>query len=370
MASPHESPALMGSPVFLSEGDSNFAGGSRESPTPPDATKRPPGHLGVVGFTGLLFLICSGGAYGHEPLFKAAAGPLITLVVILVLPWIWGLPVALATAEMACTLPSNAGTSLWVASTFPPWVACLSILWTCLVGFVDNAVYPALIVTYLCSLFNLSTLGVSATWTLKILLIWGAAGMNVAGIDIVARFATLMSVAPAANCALCFPKVLAIFGLPTVNLSAAFLLPDWGQVEGAKVLSISGWFLAGCDIAGHLVEEVKEPPRNMPRAMPILMSLVTLNYLVGVLPGASLFAESKGGPGNVSSADYAAAWDPGYWKQQQMSYPDCRTIGGLVWSQGGASVWQAAGPLNDCRRMRKCVWLSCLPDVQRVSCTG
>ena len=56
----------------------------------------PPRTLGFASLVGITFFCVAGGAYGLEDAV-GAAGPAWALLAILVVPWLWSLPMALMT---------------------------------------------------------------------------------------------------------------------------------------------------------------------------------------------------------------------------------------------------------------------------------
>jgi amino acid transporter len=60
-----------------------------------------------VGFTG--------GSYGTEDL-AGAIPPLFALLGILIVPWLFSLPISLMTAELATAMPDKGGFFVWIQS--------------------------------------------------------------------------------------------------------------------------------------------------------------------------------------------------------------------------------------------------------------
>ena len=73
----------------------------------------------LVGIT--FFAVC-GGDYGLED-SVGAAGPALTLLGLLILPWIWSLPIALMTAELGSMIPEAGGYVVWINRAFGPFAA-------------------------------------------------------------------------------------------------------------------------------------------------------------------------------------------------------------------------------------------------------
>ena len=99
----------------------------------------------LVGVT--FFAVC-GGDYGLED-SVGAAGPALSLAGLMLLPWVWSLPIALMTAELGSMIPETGGYVVWVHRGFGPFWAHLNALWNLVSNTFDNALYPVMFVDYL-----------------------------------------------------------------------------------------------------------------------------------------------------------------------------------------------------------------------------
>lgn len=64
----------------------------------------------------IYFLVC-GGAYGSEDL-GSTLPPLYSLLGIVLVPWLFGFPLAMLTAELASAMPDAEGFMLWTESEY------------------------------------------------------------------------------------------------------------------------------------------------------------------------------------------------------------------------------------------------------------
>jgi len=65
-------------------------------------------------------VVCSG-AYGLEEMVSAA-GPGLALTLLLILPFLWGIPISLACAELSSLYPVEGGYYRWVRAAFGDFV--------------------------------------------------------------------------------------------------------------------------------------------------------------------------------------------------------------------------------------------------------
>jgi len=108
----------------------------------------PPRTLGFTSLVGITFFCVAGGAYGLEDAV-GAAGPAWALLAILVVPWLWSLPMALMTAELTAAMPEDGGFVVWVERAFGRFWAFQEGWWSWLCSFADNALYPVMFAEYL-----------------------------------------------------------------------------------------------------------------------------------------------------------------------------------------------------------------------------
>ena len=172
--------------------------------------------LTATHLVGLTFFAVSGGDYGIEDAV-GAAGPAWTLLGLLVLPWVWSLPMALMTAELGSMIPDVGGPIIWVQRAFGPLVAHLNAIVHLVAGFFDLALYPVMFADYLCPALRLEGLG-------RYLLSSGMLGaitlLNLAGVEAVAAVSTVFT-------ALVISPFIALVavGLPTLDPSAWLIGP-------------------------------------------------------------------------------------------------------------------------------------------------
>src|ERR1044071_4397222 len=109
-------------------------------------------RLNLIPLIGTMFFIVCGGAYGLEPLV-GAVGPAWALILILLTPIFWSLPIALMVAELSSALPVDGGYYVWVRTALGEFWAFQEGWWTICYMVVDLAVFPVLFVNYLAYFF-------------------------------------------------------------------------------------------------------------------------------------------------------------------------------------------------------------------------
>jgi len=96
---------------------------------------------------GLTFASVAGGPYGFEEAV-GAGGPYLTIVGLLLVPFVWSVPNALMTAELACMMPENGGHILWVDRAFGPFWSFVNSYATLFSLIFEGGLYPVMFMDY------------------------------------------------------------------------------------------------------------------------------------------------------------------------------------------------------------------------------
>ena len=249
----------------------------------PTSAVAPPRTLGFASLVGITFFCVAGGAYGLEDAV-GAVGPMWALMAILIVPWLWGFPTALMTAELSAAMPEDGGYVVWVERAFGRFWGFQEGWWSWLCSFADNALYPVLFAEYL--KFWYPKVTPAQYFSVCLLVIVVFTWLNVRGTNLVgfssAAF-TLIVLAPfAVMVALGLPQLKpeVWFGNVGNGVPAVPTLAKW-----STLLSVVLWNYCGWDNAGCCGGEVSEPNRTYPKAMMTTVVLVTLAYLLPVAVG-------------------------------------------------------------------------------------
>ncbi len=235
-----------------------------------------------------MFFTVSGGPFGLEGLV-GSVGPGVALLLLVATPLLYSVPETLLVGELASMLPAEGGYYQWVKRAFGRfwgfWNGWLS--WT--YSLLDMAIYPVLLIQYVG--FFVPGLGWLERWLVALLMIWGATWLNLRGTRVVgtasgwfvaavlAPFGVLAAVALArwiAQPATTFPVT------PFHSTGTSFL--------GALGIGVSQsiWNYSGWDNASTIGGEIEEASATYPRALARALPLVTLVYLLTIIPVLAL----------------------------------------------------------------------------------
>jgi amino acid transporter len=234
----------------------------------------------LLAVLGLMYASMCGGPYGTED-FVAKIGPGAFIVILFLTPWIWGIPIAFATAELSITRPVSGGYYRWALHYLGPFWGFQSGVWSLLTSFLDNALYPALFARSVAHF--LPGMGRLEQWAVAAVFILVLTWINYRGI----RFAGGAAVA-----------LNAFLILPLVWLCvAAVLRPRFAMLDplfapGIDVfaalgttLALAMWLYSGYFEVSTVAEEIEDPPRLIPRALLIVTPIVVLSYALPTMAG-------------------------------------------------------------------------------------
>lgn len=231
------------------------------------------------------FFIVSGGPYALEETI-AALGWKLSLIVILIVPFVWALPIAMLVGEMAAAHPASRGYYDWIKRSNGTFMASM-LAWSALaMSFFDMAIYPTLFVTYLAKIFPALSADMnlfSPAWFAGSIMIAVCAVACMFGIKFVGRGSTLIMLALLAPFIIMF---LGAVGMPTVTSS----VNNDGSKEVAILMCL--WNYLGWDNASTLAKEVDQPQRTYPRGIFLAVLITTCCYAAAIFVASKYHTES------------------------------------------------------------------------------
>lgn len=243
-----------------------------------------PRKLQLMGLVAVMFFCVSGGPFGLEGMV-GPVGPGLALLLLVAIPLLYTLPEALLIGELASMLPAEGGYYVWVKRAFGPlwgfWNGWLSWAYS----LVDMALYPVLFRQYL--RFFLPGLSPFEGWVVALAVIWIATGLNLRGtrtVGAASGWFVALVVMPFGVLALL--AALKWTGDPHAHLTLTPFHAAGTTFLGALGVGISQgiWNYSGWDNASTIGGEIEASGSTYPRALARAVPLVTLVYLITVLP--------------------------------------------------------------------------------------
>jgi amino acid transporter len=264
-------------------------------------------ELGLLPLAAIVFFNVSGGPYGVEDAVSSF-GPGLALLLLVLTPVLWSLPVALAMAELAAAMPDEGGYVTWVRRAFGSFWSFQVGWWSWIDSFVDVAVYPALFVEYL--KFWYPALGPLERWLLAVLFIVVLTALNVVGVRPTGRAAVALSIL-----ALLPIAALVVVGLATATQAPWRPLTAEGRSLGAGLgvgLAVVMWNYSGWDTPSTCLGETRTPEHAFRRALFVALPVIAVAYLLPVgavlATGATDWAKWETGALPVLARAVGGAW--------------------------------------------------------------
>ncbi|XP_059665054.1 probable polyamine transporter At3g13620 [Cornus florida] len=246
---------------------------NREEPT----TTKNSNKLALLPLVFLIYFEVAGGPYGEEA-SVGAAGPLLALLGFLIFPFIWSIPEALVTAELATTFPGNGGFVIWAHKAFGPFWGSLMGSWKLLSGVINLASYPVLCIDYLKLVFPIFSSGVPRYLAILFSTLF-LSFLNYTGLTIVGYTAVGLGIV-----SLCPFIVLTLISIPKIDPSRWISLGQKGvKKDWTLFFNTLFWNLNFWDNASTLAGEVDQPQKTFPKALFSAGILTCLAYLIPLL---------------------------------------------------------------------------------------
>ena len=312
----------------------NLQGAAPSAISPPIRLPRER-RLTLLGLMAVAFFTTCGGPFGLEPL-PSAVGPGLAVVLILMAPLMWSLPMALMVAELATLMPEEGGYYIWVREALGSFWAVQEAWWTMGYSVGLLASFPVLFVSYIS--FFIPALATTpetphagmlaiVRWLIAIVFILSAMAVNLRGARDVGSSSKL-----SATFVLSAFGVLVLMWLvrgPAPGAVFGLIKRDLATSNPAALLlglSIINFNFAGWDNVSTFAAEVDRPQRNYPLALAGALVAMVLSYLLPMLAGL------------------AVSTDPVIWNTDSGWPAISRLIGGpwlgaLVATAGMVSMW-------------------------------
>ena len=245
-------------------------------------------RIGLVPFVAVLFAYCAGGPFELESMISSS-GPGLGLTFLLIVPLLFSVPIALATAEMTTLMPVEGGFYRWSR-------AALGDFWGFQCGwgnwtgtFLMSASYGVGMADYLEFWFPMHSR--VEHWAVAFIFLVVVACLNVLGVHLVSKLTLillfLMSIPVAVF-------VVEGFHHARFNPFHPFFPTDrpWQGAFGVG-LAIALWSYAGYEQLSTVIEEVENPSRNFPIGLAIVVPMAIGIYVVTMAAGLAALGNWK-----------------------------------------------------------------------------
>jgi len=277
--------------------DSNEAGAITD-PAQPGLKKH---RMSTSTVVFMIFCLCAAGAYGIEDMIPEA-GPGLTLVMLIVLPFVWSTPMGLVASELGSAIPEEGGFYKWVQRACGEFWGFQAGWWRTISIYFDNTIYVVLAGSYVASVIDLTPI---EEYLFKASIIVCFTYINIRGIKDVGAVSTVISILVMIAFAM-----VAVFGFANwqSNPFEPFIPPDQTlfQSIGAGI-AIGIWMYSGYESMSTMAGEL-EDPQVIPKATLITVPLIMAVYILPTMGGlASIGSWSDwASEGGLSYSDVVA----------------------------------------------------------------
>lgn len=308
--------------------------GEVENPIP--NTTKSPKKLALLPLVFLIYFEVAGGPYGEEAAV-GAAGPLFAILGFIVFPFIWSIPEALLTAELATAFPGNGGFVIWANEAFGPFWGSLMGFWKFFSGVINLASYPVLCIDYLKLVFPALSHGIpyyaSIFISTSVLSFLNYSGLAIVGYTAVAL--GVVSLLPFV--------LLSLISLPKIDPNRWLSLGQEGVKKDWRLyFNTIFWNLNFWDSASTLAGEVDQPHKTFPKALLSAGLLSCLAYIIPLLAvnGAVPLDQKNWAGGYFADVAEVIA---GKWLKFWMEIGAVLSIVGLFEAQLTSAAYQLLG---------------------------
>lgn len=213
--------------------------------------------------------------------FVSRVGPGLFIVLLFVTPWLWGIPTALAAAELASRESVEGGYYRWARSHLGEFWGFQSGTLSILSSFLDNALYPVLFARALA--FAIPGMSFFEMWIAAVAFIVVLTWVNYRGLVLTGATAIALNVflmAPMVWLAVAAIGRIRFHPMKPFHVTGADFAGDLGAC-----LALALWLYSGYSEVSTVGEEVAHPKRNIPLGLLLVTPIVILSYSIPVIAG-------------------------------------------------------------------------------------
>lgn len=252
-------------------------------------------QLKTLPLVGIIFFSVSGGPFGLEDSISSG-GAGMTMLMLLLIPVVFGIPVSLMAAELGSALPVEGGYYYWVKVGLGNFAGFVEGAWQWMNSFLDTALYPIVFASYLATYWDWASPGkhtlfsffegqftVDSHWLVAVIFMVILAALNIRGSRVVGDSSLVL-----------FAVVMVPFGILSVygiihnvqhhswdKVVSPFTLPGQTSFSAfGACLGVVIWNYIGWENPSTLLAEVDKPALTFRRALLIAIPLITISYLL------------------------------------------------------------------------------------------
>ena len=235
----------------------------------------------------MIYSLVAAGCYGIEEMIPQA-GPGLTLLMLIIIPFIWGLPFGLVASELGSVRPQEGGYYKWVQEALGEFWGFQAGWWRTISIYIDNTLYVVLAGGYLFSIVETDSKFVEFGFKAAMILVFMY--INIRGVKDVGIVTKALSIFIIAAFAM-----VAVIGFmnwggnpfETMTAEPVEEFSDWIFFVGAG-LSIGMWMYSGYESMSTVAGELQDP-QVIPKATLLTVPIIMATYILPTMAGISAF---------------------------------------------------------------------------------
>jgi amino acid transporter len=223
-----------------------------------------------------VFTLTCSGSFGMEDVVSSS-GPGMTLIMILVLPFVWSVPLAFVSSELGAMVPEAGGLYRWIRRGMGEYWSFQAGWWWSLSLYVDSAVYVALALDYMQAKWGF---GGAERAAIGIAIVAVFTFINIRGLELTGWSLTIIQIGVMVPL-----LVFTVWGIVagSGNPFSPVLVPGESFLTSLNLgLAIMMWMYSGWESMSTLAGEIENPQRVIPRALMIGTPIVIATYFITV----------------------------------------------------------------------------------------
>ena len=232
----------------------------------------------LATMTFFIYCACAGGAFGIESMISAA-GPGLTLLLLVLIPFLWGLPIGLYSSELSNLAPVESGPYVWMKMAFGEFWGFSMGWWIVLANYLTGAAYVVLAVDYMGMFFTMTP---AIAFALKAAIIIIFTIINLRGLEEVSIASTIFSIIILIGFAAVTFVGFANWQYSPIDpfmASGQDALSSWGVG-----IAVGIWMYCGYICISFLGGEL-ENPEILPKGMKLGIFVIALSYILPTFAG-------------------------------------------------------------------------------------
>jgi amino acid transporter len=236
--------------------------------------------ISLLPFVAVLYAYCAGGPFGFEAMVSTS-GPGMALIFILVVPLLFSVPMALATAEMSTALAVEGGFYRWTRTAFGNFWGFQCGWWNWTGSFLMWSSYGVVLADYVAQVAPVHSRFLH--WGIAFVFLVLVAWLNILGIRLVGRLTLILLLLAS----------VPVFSFTYLGFSHARFNPfeplmpparPWREIYGVG-LALALWIYSGYEQLSTVIEEVEDPVHNFPRGLAMVVPLAALSFFFPMAAG-------------------------------------------------------------------------------------